>query len=442
MHRVHGDRDHDQQAGAAEVEGHVVPRHEDLRQDRHQRQVDRADRGQAHEHVVDVVGRVPPGADARNEAAVLLQVLRRVVRIEDDRGVEEREEDDQGDVEAEVERLAAAQQRGHGGQPVRTALAREAGHRQRHQQERGGEDQRDHAGAVQLDRQVRALAAEHLIADLALGVLHDQPALRALDEDDEGDHRDRHHQDADDHAGRERAGAAQLHGAGEGARQVGDDAGEDDQRDAVAHAALGDLLAQPHQEDRAAGERDHRDEAEEQPGVDHRRAAARRVHPLQPHGDAVGLHRGQADRAVAGVLVDLLSPGLAFLLQLLQRRRDGGEQLHDNRRRDVGHDRQREDRHAPQRAAGEHVEHAEHALRLLLEDAVQGDRIDPRHRDVGAQAVDHQRGQREPDPLLQLRRLGEAAEVDVLSQLLGGGCHGSGVLTDPSGRARTVGLRS
>ena len=44
---------------------------------------------------------------------------------------------------------------------------------------------------------------------------------------------------------------------GQGRRKLGDDAGHDDQRNAVAHAARGDLLAEPHEEDGAAGERHH-----------------------------------------------------------------------------------------------------------------------------------------------------------------------------------------
>ena len=40
------------------------------------------------------------------------------------------------------------------------------------------------------------------------------------------------------------------------ARQADDDAGEDEQRHAVADAALGDLLAQPHDERGAGGQRD------------------------------------------------------------------------------------------------------------------------------------------------------------------------------------------
>ena len=48
-----------------------------------------------------------------------------------------------------------------------------------------------------------------------------------------------------------------------------DDAGEDDQRDAVADAARGDLLAEPHQEHGAADQRDDRGDAEEPAGIEH-----------------------------------------------------------------------------------------------------------------------------------------------------------------------------
>ena len=111
----------------------------------------------------------------------------------------------------------------------------------------------------------------------------------------------------------------QLEQAGERARQAGDDARHDDERGAVADAARGDLLAEPHQEHGAADQADDRRDAEEPPGVDHHgaRLAAR---ALEAVGDAVGLEGGQRHGEVARVLVDLLAALLAFLLELLQRR--------------------------------------------------------------------------------------------------------------------------
>ena len=55
------------------------------------------------------------------------------------------------------------------------------------------------------------------------------------------------------------------------------------------------------------------------------------------------LEQADGHGGVARVFVDLLRPALAFLLQLFQRRVDAGEELEDDRRRDVGHDAQAED---------------------------------------------------------------------------------------------------
>ena len=64
--------------------------------------------------------------------------------------------------------------------------------------------------------------------------------------------------------------------------------GEDDQRGAVADAARGDLLAEPHQEHGAAGERDDRRDQEERTRRQHDVAGA-----LQPDRDAPGLEDGE-----------------------------------------------------------------------------------------------------------------------------------------------------
>ena len=87
-------------------------------------------------------------------------------------------------------------------------------------------------------------------------------------------------------------------------------------------------------------------------------------------GNAVGLERGQEHGEVAGVLIDHFAPGFALFLELLERRRDRRHQLDDDRGRDIGHDVEREDRHAVDAAAGEHIEHAQNAAGLLLEDQI------------------------------------------------------------------------
>jgi hypothetical protein len=130
--------------------------------------------------------------------------------------------------------------------------------------------------------------------------------------------------------------------------------------------ALGDLLAEPHQEHRAGDERDRAHHAERESRRDHE-ARLR----LERDRDAERLEEREAERGVARVLRDLSPARLALLLQRLERRDYHRAELHDDRRRDVRHDAEREDREALQRAAGEHVEQAEDPAFLLLEELVE-----------------------------------------------------------------------
>ena len=255
------------------------------------------------------------------------------------------------------------------GEPFRPLAGVEIGDRRRQQQQRGGEDRRNDARGVELERQMRGLPLEHAVADLALRILDQQTPLRALHEDDEGDDGDHHHHDDEDQAGRERTLAAEFERAGDRGGKLRDDARHDDQRHAVADAALGDLLAEPHQEHGAAGKRDHGRDAKEHARIGDDVAGA-----FKADGDAVGLERRQHDGQVAGVLVDGLAPGLALLLERLEGRRHRRHQLDDDRRGDVGHDVQREDRHAVNAAAGEHVEHPQNTAGLGIENLVPGGR--------------------------------------------------------------------
>src|SRR6202008_2633204 len=76
------------------------------------------------------------------------------------------------------------------------------------------------------------------------------------------------------------------------------------------------------------------------------------------------LEDGQPEREVAGVLRDLRLAALPLPAQLLQPRDDHGEQLEDDRRGDVRHDAEREDRQRQQRTAGEQVQQREDAALL------------------------------------------------------------------------------
>ena len=89
----------------------------------------------------------------------------------------------------------------------------------------------------------------------------------------------------------------------------------------------------------------------------------------------IGLQRAQNHGQVARPLRNLAAAQLAFLLDARQRLIHHGQKLKDDGRGNVGHNAQREDRHAAQRAAAEQVHQAKHGAGLLVEhDARAGSR--------------------------------------------------------------------
>jgi hypothetical protein len=198
----------------------------------------------------------------------------------------------------------------------------------------------------------------------------------------------------------------QLQHSGDRVRQSGGDPGEDDDRDAVAQAALGHLLAQPHQEHSPGHQRHHGGDAEHQSRVDHQSGLG-----LERDRDARRLEQREEDGTVAGVLRDLALPRLPLLLELLELRRYRGHQLHDDRGRDVRHDSQGENREARKRSAREHVEQAEDAALLGLEQLGEPDRVDSRNGNVRADAEDDERQQQEDQPLLEIAVLAGFSEL-------------------------------
>jgi UDP-N-acetylglucosamine 2-epimerase len=79
-----------------------------------------------------------------------------------------------------------------------------------------------------------------------------------------------------------------------------------------------------------------------------------------------------------------------------------GEELEDDRRADVRHDAEREDRHLRQVVAREHVVEAEHRAARLLGELVERAEIHTGNRDVTADAIHDEQAQREQHALAQL----------------------------------------
>ena len=114
-------------------------------------------------------------------------------------------------------------------------------------------------------------------------------------------------------------------------------------------------------------------------------------HVLHPEG---ALDRAENDGRVAGVFVDALPAALALLHHRLERWDNAGQELKDDRGRDVRHDPQAEDRAHADRRAAEHRDGAEElagrVTALLLLPVLQLGLVDDRQRDVEADPVDGQ----------------------------------------------------
>ena len=297
---------------------------------------------------------------------------------------------------------------------------REIRHRRRQEQQRGGEDRRNDAGGVQLERQEGALPLVHLVADLTARIGDRHAPLRPLHEHDEGDDDEHHHDDGEHEAGRDRPLAAHLEQLNDRRGQPRDDAGENDERRSVADAARGYLLAEPDEEHGPPGQRHDRRDAEQEP-----RVADDAGPSFEADRNAVGLKHRKEDGEIAGVLVEDLAALLALFLDRFERRDHRAQELDDDRGRDIGHDVEREHRHALHGAAREHVEHVENALLLPEKGGLERLRVDAGQRDIGPEAEDDERAQREPDALLELVGLGEGRPVDIGCELFGGRRHGA-----------------
>src|SRR5581483_2799150 len=128
----------------------------DERRDGDEPEEERACPGDAQNDAVDVFLRGPPRPDSGDEAALPLQVLRQVLLLEDDERVEEREDNNRDEEQPPVEGIFRTQEAGHAvadimdeGVVVRFQDLPQVG---REDDDRVGEDQRDHSSGVHPQR--------------------------------------------------------------------------------------------------------------------------------------------------------------------------------------------------------------------------------------------------------------------------------------------------
>src|SRR5262249_20326512 len=87
------------------------------------------------------------------------------------------------------------------------------------------------------------------------------------------------------------------------------------------------------------------------------------------------------------------------------------EELDDDRGRDVGHDAERENRGARERAAHEHVIEPEQRPALARERGREGARVHAGRRDVLAEPIDHEQREGEQDPALEFGDLEDVVDL-------------------------------
>ena len=289
----------------------------------------------------------------------------------------------------------------------------DVGQQHREVQHRAGEDDRDNAGLVDLERDVGGLAAVHASPDDALGELHRDAALTLLDGDDRNQQEQR---ERDDDGELDVAAFGTNRRAARG--QARHDVGEDQDRHPLTDAALGDELAEPHDRGGTGGHRQHdeqhqrcvevRDQVEVGAVVRQEALAAVVEHERQTGR----LHDRQRDGEVTRGLRDLALTDRALVTPFGQLRDHDLEEVDDDRAGDVRHDPEPENGEARERAAGEQVEEAEHA-RLVgrLLEALHLLEVDARHRDVRPDPVQDDDEQREEDLVPQV---GDPEHVEEL----------------------------
>jgi hypothetical protein len=127
----------------------------------------------------------------------------------------------------------------------------------------------------------------------------------------------------------------------------------------------------------------------------------------------VALDETEDDRRIASVFVDLFAPGFALFLQLLERRIDAPQQLKDDRRRNVRHDPQAEDRYVVELRRAEHGDGCQHVAQTagLIAKLAHRFLVDHRELDLEADAIDGEHQQRQQYLLTQLGNLPDDAKL-------------------------------
>ncbi|MDQ0854156.1 hypothetical protein QFZ79_002267 [Arthrobacter sp. V4I6] len=176
------------------------------------------------------------------------------------------------------------------------------------------------------------------------------------------------------------------------------------------------VTSSPHPHDQAGAGRQRDDEEDRGDDTrvrdDRQLAVGQQLAGTGQRHQGRGIQEAQGDGEVTRVLRQLRLAGRAFLIEHLEAGNDHPEQLHDDTRRDVRHDPEREDRDLQQCTAAEQVDELIDAargltgLQALLDILV----VHTRRGDESTQAEDCDDSQREQQLASQIRRAKGPAE--------------------------------
>src|SRR5450830_824050 len=154
------------------------------------------------------------------------------------------------------------------------------------------------------------LTAINLVAYLALRVIDQYFALTAFDEYHEERYQCYQDHDEDRAQATDRTIRHQAEQTTQCGRQTRGNPGEDDDRDAITQATLGNLLTQPHQKHCSGQQSDDRYEAECKTRLQYQTSLR-----LQCDCNTQRLKQCQGNREIPGVLGDLATACFAFFFQ-------------------------------------------------------------------------------------------------------------------------------
>src|SRR5690606_35015141 len=239
--RFERDADANHQAGASKLEGHPEGLRDDSWDDTDDGHVDRSANSQPSHHRVKELSCLTPRADPWNVRLLLLEILRDIHRLKSDRRVEKAEEDDQEGKNGVKHPITTIENAAEGLHPPDVHVGQSGGkHQQRRSKDRG-----DHAGHVDLERQVSGLTSVDPSRPLPTCILNRNTTLCLLEEDNHADGQQHHAQNTGHREGLDfTAGARPI--LAHSRWNPRDDASKDDQRDAVTNTLFSGLLTQPH----------------------------------------------------------------------------------------------------------------------------------------------------------------------------------------------------